>query len=92
MSAEIRWSADVNLRQHWRCWDDEVMVFHAGSGDTHCLNTLAAHVLEMLMEHAMTATELKKVLQAGSEGAPGAQEIEALLRQFDDLGLISPGT
>ena len=92
MSTETRWSADVNRRQHWRSWDGEVMVYHAGSGSTLCLNTLAARALELLSETALTRAELMNLLQVGSEGGPGTQEIDALLQQFDDLGLISPST
>jgi PqqD family protein of HPr-rel-A system len=92
MSTEIRWSADADLRQHWRAWDGEVMVYHAGSGGTLCFNALAARVLEILSEKAMTRAELMPLLRVGSEAGPGAQEIDALLRQFDDLGLISPHT
>jgi PqqD family protein of HPr-rel-A system len=85
-----RWSADMELRQHWRCWDDETMVFHPKSGETHCLNSLAASVLRKLGECALTASELMDQLQSEGGDAPSVQEIEALLQQFDELGLISP--
>jgi len=68
------------------------MVYHRGSGCTLCLNALAARALEILAEKAMTRAELMKMLQVGSEPGPGAQEIDALLRQFDDLGLVAPST
>ena len=92
MSTETRWSADAALRRHWRAWDGEVMVYHAGSGGTLCLNALAARVLESLSEKAMTRMELMTLLRVGAEAGPNAQEIDALLQQFDDLGLISPST
>ncbi len=34
------------------------MVYHAGSGDTHHLNTIAIVILESLQNTAMTASEL----------------------------------
>jgi PqqD family protein of HPr-rel-A system len=89
-SKEIRWSADTGLRQHWRCWDDESIIFQPQSGETHCLNALAASVLQKLCEHPMTASELTTLLQSESGDAPSAREIHTLLRQFDELGLISP--
>ena len=87
---EIRWSADTELRQHWRSWDGESMIFHPHSGETHCLNALAASVLLKLCEHPMTASELTTLLQSESGNAPSTDELHALLRQFDQLGLISP--
>jgi len=90
--AETYWSADADLRRHWRVWDDEVMVFHPKSGETHCLNPLAAHVLQLLTVRAMTTSELVDRLRAESMGQPTGQEIDSLLRQFDELGLISPST
>jgi len=88
---ETRWSADTQLRQYWRCWDGETMVFLPKSGETHCLNALAASVLQRLGERAMTASELSALLRSeGGGDAPNSQEFDALLRQFDELGLISP--
>ena len=92
--AHPSWRVPLDAELHWRCWDpDEHIVYHAQSGDTHCLNPVAAEVLRYLQAHCATADELSGQL-AGTVGETADNEllsrIEQLLQQLDELGLIEP--
>ncbi len=68
----------------WERWPDECIVYNDLSGQTHLLNLSAAAALELLgdgPESAETLAETLKVERA---------EIERLLQEFDQLGLIEP--
>jgi PqqD family protein of HPr-rel-A system len=86
-----RWAAQTGLREHWRAWGDEIVVFNGLSGKTHCLNGRAAQMLQLLAETAMTASELTARLNR-DVGMPqiSFDEVQALLLKFDDVGLVSP--
>lgn len=78
----------------WKCWDDdEAVVYHTGSGDTHLLNDIAADLLRLLADRTLSADELAS-LYGRSAGVEPDQEfhgrVAALLAEFDDLGLIEP--
>ncbi len=75
----------------WRWWGDQLVVFHAGSGDTHLLDALAGQVLDCLRRSPATLDELAEQLPPGS-GLGSPDELrQALARVLDELskhGLI----
>lgn len=97
-STKWRVPSDADLR--WRIWEDEVVVFHPPSGDTHLLNPLAAEVLQYLTEQPADAYQLAAHLArdkdsdgaAPSNPAPSLdiELLAKLLADFDQLGLIEP--
>lgn len=52
------WQLSALVSLHWRCWDDEFVVFDAGSGQTHQLDALTASTLMMLELAASSLDEL----------------------------------
>ncbi len=89
-----RWHVPPDAELHWRSWDEqEHLVYHAQSGDTHYLNPVAAEVLRYLQGSSATADELTRQL-AGTIGVEAdnalLDQIEQLLGQLDELGLIEP--
>jgi PqqD family protein of HPr-rel-A system len=44
----VAWQLSALVSLHWRCWDDEFVVFDAGSGQTHQLSPITAASLMML--------------------------------------------
>lgn len=89
-----RWKVPADAELHWRSWEpDQYLIYHAQSGDTHYLNTVAAEVLRYLQGESATADELTKQL-AGTVGMEPDNalfnQIEQLLQQLDGLGLIEP--
>lgn len=76
-----------------RSWDDEAVVYHAGSANTHVLNQTAVALLDLIQIRGMAvdaescAAEL--AAQFAVEPTPAWQrEVETLLAEFEDLGLV----
>lgn len=78
----------------WRNWDeDEHVLYHCGTGDTHVLNDLAAELLALLETESLTARELADQSAAMFCIEPDEifhQNVAAALAEFDELGLIEP--
>jgi PqqD family protein of HPr-rel-A system len=78
----------------WRAWDDEEsVVYHVPSGNTHVLNRVSALVLRHLEDRWLTPTELASLL-ARSLDRPWDEElcrcVAELLVGFDQRGLVEP--
>ena len=58
MGTRARWRVAADFELLWRSWDDEFIVHHTGSGDTHHLNPAAAEVLQTLQTTSATTEEL----------------------------------
>ncbi len=82
----LRGDADL----HWREWDDQFIVFHPPSGDTHLLNDAAARMLRRLGSGPATIDDLVGAVAEGdAETAPDLpKRVAGYLLWFDDLGLI----
>jgi len=77
----------------WRGWDDQWVVYHAASGDTHLVDLMGGEVLRALQQAPMdTATVVAQV--AASLGVPAGQnealreQVERLLQKLEELGLV----
>ncbi len=84
MPRSARWRLIDRDRILWERWPGECIIYNDLSGQTHLLNLSAAAALELLgaePESAETLAEKLKVERA---------EIERLLQEFDQLGLIEP--
>jgi PqqD family protein of HPr-rel-A system len=53
-----RWRAATGSFR-WRNWDDEYVLYHEESGDTHRLNPLGARVLQRIAETPIDARTLQ---------------------------------
>jgi PqqD family protein of HPr-rel-A system len=63
------------------------------SGNTHVLNSTAAEVLKALERQAATSFELSNQLACGFDfgfDTELCQNVEALIVQLDEMGLIEP--
>jgi len=91
------WQLSLLVVLHWRCWDNEWVVYNQGSGDTHLLDTFSAFTLMALEEGAATPAQLMTQLDL-SQGMglelPAAQpravetHLLAVLQQLEQAGLI----
>ena len=54
----VVWHLNMLASLHWRCWNDEWVVFDVGSGQTHQMDTLTAVTLMMVESTASTLPEL----------------------------------
>lgn len=89
-----RWIVPEDWRLEWRQWGSYHVVFNPASGDTHLLNTLPAFVLKSLETKAATLEELEGALASNlQDGTPDdrlSRNIEALVLELDELGLVAP--
>lgn len=79
----------------WRHWDDESVLYEARSGQTHFLTAVAAEALLALQSRPYATGELVETLAQTFDLTVSdefAQQIDALLHQFHDLGLIERAT
>jgi PqqD family protein of HPr-rel-A system len=85
------WHVPPDSVFHWRNWDDEFVLYHENSGDTHRLNALGASALRQLCDRPCSAPELVARL-ALEFGVPADASLHAtvdtLLTQLQDLGLV----
>lgn len=92
-SISVLWSVIPNLKLLSVTWDDETVVYNCSSGDTHLLNRIATEALICLQNHPCTRKELADMLISPSilsENQELDEEIETLLLNFQELGLIQP--
>ena len=82
--SSISWKVPQECRLEWRSFGSLHIVFNPASGDTHLLNAVSAAVLRSLEETPSTIDEL----QARSN----ATDVEALIEELDELGLIAPAS
>lgn len=93
VSSTTQWIAAPGADLRWRIWDQQVVVFHPPSGDTHILNPLAAEALRHLGDGPASAGQLTEHIAALFElQADGElhRQMEQCLTQFAELGLIEP--
>jgi PqqD family protein of HPr-rel-A system len=59
VGTEQRWRFAADTQLVWRSWgDDEHIVYHTDSGDTHQLNSVAAEVIRALQHQPATTQQL----------------------------------
>jgi PqqD family protein of HPr-rel-A system len=88
-----RWRVQGSSSLCWRAWDEEHVVFHPASGDTHLLNAFTAEVLRALEECPASGAELTQLFAPAfeAEDEPALRgQIDNLLARFHELGLIEP--
>ena len=93
MAVSLAWRVPLHSRFHWRAWDDEHVVYHVNSGDTHRLNAVGARALRLLMSASLTSAELATHLEPelpGETDAVRLELVEALVSQLRSLGLVEP--
>lgn len=77
------WQLNPLVALHWRCWDDEFVVFDDGSGQTHQLSPLTAASLMMLelasAEKSELVSRVSAELMLANDGQLSGIVTEALL-------------
>lgn len=80
---------------HWRRWGDEWVVFDAGSGQTHQMDTLPSVTLICLEEGPADFQELLNRV-ADILSIPADEQLEialnGIIEQFSSLGLLLPAS
>ena len=48
-ASPTRWKVHANSDLRWRSWQDDSVLYHGASGDTHLLDPVAAEALHFLL-------------------------------------------
>jgi PqqD family protein of HPr-rel-A system len=80
-----RWRVASDAVFVWRQWEQEFVLYHENSGDTHRLNAVSAQIVRLLAHDPLTTSEISTRLGDESNGGDG---LAPLLRHLFDLGLI----
>lgn len=89
----LRWRVRAGADLRWRSWNDDHIVYHGASGDTHRVNAVTAAALRGLAGGPATVGELRRGIEAalGLEPDPSLDErLLDLLWELDDLGIVEP--
>lgn len=87
MPATPTWRLPEGCDVLMRAWDEEVVVFHTCSGDTHLVDELGATILECLRETPMNMEALVSRLEARfsfsqEEGASSQTRTDDMLKTY----------
>ena len=89
--AQVGWFSDPAFPLSVRHWDDDYVVYHPGSGDTHLLDASRYLLLTQLAREPAPAAVIADRLAAQLElpdDAEFPEKIETLLSDLYGLGLI----
>jgi PqqD family protein of HPr-rel-A system len=88
---DMRWTVPVSFRPVMREWGAMTLVFHPLSGNTHFLDLVSAHLLDMLAVEPRPESELfagvADLLELPND-ALVAERVGELLARLDEFGLI----
>lgn len=91
----VMWRLKRLASLHWRCWDEEWVLYNQGSGDTHVLDAFTALTLMALEEGPANSTQLLTHLGAhlagandGAKAAAAQEKMQTVLQQLERVGLI----
>lgn len=87
----LRWCLNDLASLHWRCWEEQWVVFDAGSGQTHCIDALTAAILSRIeREPADTEALIASATQESgiNNHAVWSKALNPVLDRLVDSGLI----
>lgn len=90
-AAQVGWFSDPAFPLSVRHWDDDYVVYHRGSGDTHLLDASRYMLLTQLGREPAPAVVIAERLAVQLElpdDAEFTEKIETLLSDLYGLGLI----
>lgn len=76
-----RWQIADNAQLKFRFWDDECVLYHGASGDTHRLPELVGRLLQQLLNAPADVPTLADSINLHEE------DVESALRQMAQLGI-----
>ncbi|MBK7325002.1 MAG: HPr-rel-A system PqqD family peptide chaperone [Propionivibrio sp.] len=78
-------------RMHWVCWGGECVVFDETSGQTHCMDSLHALVLDMLVEgnwHFSALLEKFTAIPDFAQDQSLSFSLQTILKELQSIGLV----
>jgi PqqD family protein of HPr-rel-A system len=75
------WRIAPDAQLKMRYWDDECVLYHGASGDTHRLTDLVGHMLERMLQSPASIPELAEAINLHEE------DVESALNELARLGI-----
>jgi len=75
------WRIAPDAQLKLRYWDDECVLYHGASGDTHRLEDLVGHMLERMLQSPASIPELAEAIDLHTE------DVESALNELARLGI-----
>lgn len=77
------WQLKPDFQLCWKKWDDQLVLYHAGSGDTHLIDSLGYEILQYLQEQPRTVEEiLTHILKTESTVEVDEESVNMRLNEF----------
>ncbi|MBE0437999.1 MAG: HPr-rel-A system PqqD family peptide chaperone [Methylomicrobium sp.] len=90
---ELVWKIPESLILCIAEWDDQIIVYHSLSGETHYLNDFAAEALKLIQLGPFTLNSLVedalKIFEV-EDKKELEQPIKQIINQFESLGFVEP--
>lgn len=77
----VTWRIANDSQLRLRYWDDECVLYHGASGDTHRLADLVGHMLEQLLQKPSSIPELAAAINLHEE------DVKTALNELSRLGI-----
>lgn len=91
MSSYSLYSVAPVSKLHWACWDGECVVFDETSGQTHCMDTMHALLLDVLIEgnqHFSALLEKFTAIPEFDEDKNLSFSLQTILKELQSIGLV----
>ena len=83
------WTRTLGSELHWASWDEEEVVYDAGSGDTHVLDPITALLLKRLQSTSAKTSELADLVAAELKVDSGDELLARVHRSLIGLRTLS---
>jgi PqqD family protein of HPr-rel-A system len=77
----VTWRIANDAQLRLRYWDDECVLYHGASGDTHRLTDLVGYMLEQLLQKPASIPELAAAINLHEE------DVKTALNELSRLGI-----
>ncbi|MEO5328854.1 MAG: HPr-rel-A system PqqD family peptide chaperone [Magnetococcus sp. THC-1_WYH] len=86
----VRWKRNLGSTLRIAHFDHNNVLFNPASGSTHLVNDLVLDILDALVREPADGLELAQRLQLEASEDGTLLELERILQNLDQLGLIAP--
>lgn len=94
ISTQEKWRIARGCRLLWQAWDNEYVIYNAGSGSTHLLDMPSGEILKLIEQQPLDINQLAEKLEHRTERQESdpinCDHIKELLGRFQEIGLIEP--
>ena len=77
------WQLNPDFQLCWKNWDDQLVLYHTGSGDTHLIDFMGYEILQYLQEQPRTVEDIQAyILKTESAVEVDEESVNIRLNEF----------